>query len=1363
MSGLATDLLRGVGAALSDLERAVRDVAGWRDLLSELGWDPVPLPPSIAAIATPAGEVVAAIAALERGVTPASIDRARTAVVAVVDAIDGLSSLDLGATGLGADLAAATFDHLVIAWLAREHPLLYAGLIVAGLIEVHYLHEPARRGFHRRRLRWDNLGRVLDRPAAAWTVAFGWGGDAFDAESWTEAIADLIGATGIDTAVEILPAEVAAQLTAAGAAPATTIGCTVRLLDAVTPTGSTEVGGRIVAVTSAGVGGIALVPIVRGAASTAIALRQGLELDVSAGAAADGGGVVVIRADGVASAAAMAGLSGGVRIALRWTFGPQPLATIDGTRGLWASGTELGATIAATSNGLDVGLELGLIDGRVRTSAADGDGFVAAVVPDVDAAVTATLGWSNRSGLHFRGSGGLELDVPVGRQIGPARIDDVRLVLAGRGDGVGIRAGVAASIALGPVTASIAGLGIDIVVERGTPPRLLGAFDVRAAPAWPSSIGLAIDSPAVSGSGFLEIDEAAHRYAGAVEIRFFNSLELSAIGIVDTVLPDGSKGFSLLFLIDTIFPRPIFLGYNFYLEGVGGMLGLHRSIDLDRLRNDLRNGAAQNILFPRDVAANMTAIISQLEGIFPPKRDQFIIGPMARITWSVPPLIVIDLGLIIEFNNPMRVAVLGLMRAAVPDQDDPIVDIKVAFLGAIDFQLGLLSFDASIYDSYIGRGDFRFSFEGDIAVRLSWGQKKDALSSIGGFHPAYTAPAYLRVPKLRRITLSLLKDNPRLRLTSYFAVTTNTVQFGAELDFYFGVSGLSVVGDFGFDVLFQFDPFRFIASVKARVAVRSGSTDLFSLSLTFDLQGTTPWTAKGDAKFSILFFSFTVHFEKTWGERIDISAPAIAILPAVLDEFRRDVNWKATLSDTATQLVQLFPPAEVSGALLVDAAGVLEISQTLVPLGAELKRFNNARPSDISSVNVFELRISGSAVPRAELGDVSEEFAPQAFRDLSDKDKLAAASYEPMKGGVAAAGGKALATDYVIGRPITYENIVDDGTPNVPPTRKKAAGTAPLFTSLVRGGAVGASPLSRRVAVRRQRNSVRNVSAKEETFSVVSTADLTAVDAASRGLSRSQAQDRIAKLVAAGRAAADIDMIPGLSGEVRKAMAASIAQYTFIPWLRQGLASKIPDADTLGGGNGAVLRRASLPVDLTLQSTPITGNPSASPAISKSIQLLGPGDIRGIRPEAIVRVHPRNGTKAFETGALAYVDFYEEDFPWRYTPARAATPTEPADRRFKLRPWIALLVLADDESTNAVQRPNLPPSIKLVAGKSQCGIAAANRDVGLGARADQLARREPHRGRRRDPCRSGQRDRAPHLASPSPRRPRLPRLSGSGL
>jgi hypothetical protein len=161
-----------------------------------------------------------------------------------------------------------------------------------------------------------------------------------------------------------------------------------------------------------------------------------------------------------------------------------------------------------------------------------------------------------------------------------------------------------------------------------------------------------------------------------------------------------------------------------------------------------------------------------------------------------------------------------------------------------------------------------------------------------------------------------------------------------------------------------------------------------------------------------------------------------------------------------------------------------------------------------------------------------------------------------------------------------------------------------------------------------------------------------------------------------------------------------IAQYTFLPWARRGIGSNIPDADTLGAGDGPALLRAALTVELTLTSTPLGGAPVDSPAIAKVLQLLGPGDIRGVRPEAIVREHPRSGTTAFEAVSLAYLDFYEEDFPWRYTPARAAAPGEPADHRFKLRPWIALWVLADDEFAAGGARTNLPPSIALVAAKA---------------------------------------------------------------
>jgi len=165
-----------------------------------------------------------------------------------------------------------------------------------------------------------------------------------------------------------------------------------------------------------------------------------------------------------------------------------------------------------------------------------------------------------------------------------------------------------------------------------------------------------------------------------------------------------------------------------------------------------------------------------------------------------------------------------------------------------------------------------------------------------------------------------------------------------------------------------------------------------------------------------------------------------------------------------------------------------------------------------------------------------------------------------------------------------------------------------------------------------------------------------------------------------------------------------VAQYTFLPWLRRGVATGIDEADTLGAGDGAATVRATLPVELVLRSQPLAGAPSDAPAIHKTIELVGPGDIRGIRREAVVRAHPRDGTRAFEAISLAYLDFYEEDFPWRYTPARAARAGEPADRRFKLRPWIALWVLADDEFTRAVPRPDLPSSIALVAAKANAAL-----------------------------------------------------------
>jgi len=131
-------------------------------------------------------------------------------------------------------------------------------------------------------------------------------------------------------------------------------------------------------------------------------------------------------------------------------------------------------------------------------------------------------------------------------------------------------------------------------------------------------------------------------------------------------------------------------------------------------------------------------------------------------------------------------------------------------------------------------------------------------------------------------------------------------------------------------------------------------------------------------------------------------------------------------------------------------------------------------------------------------------------------------------------------------------------------------------------------------------------------------------------------------------------------------MSHTLGTYSFLPFLRNGVAGLIssPDAPT------AVALRASLHVELTL--TGIGGNPSLSPKpFPRDVELYGPGDVVGIDRRGIVRMEPRHWGTNVEPNYLAHIEFYDEDFPWRYTPAVASGE--------RLRPWITLVVLAEGE------------------------------------------------------------------------------------
>jgi hypothetical protein len=1098
-------------------------------LLSELGLDdPSRLPPDapfLQALAAAALAIEALVPRVDALAEAASDDgdavQILEAAAALASAIrDVLTAVDAVATDLSrlaaanglagevsslvAELTRRVVERQIVCYLQDNHPIWRALLRFFGVVEEGYVEfgpAAAPQVLPYRRLHLDRAGSLVTDPLSLLEAEYGWGTDQLRSDVFFRRLSQLLIALELPGFIEL-----------------DANGDEIDALDLfrayVSPRRDLHPAGISLEVVDATAG--VAVPLIEISPSWSLQLVLDGPFD-------EGLAVLLVPPAQVSFVAPAATNPASARFELVGAspnegellplFGLAGAARVDAAK----VAVSVGATFAPT--GAEIALSADITGARAVLGGGDGDGFLAQILPRDGLAASFEFGldWTSAGGLRLRGGVGLEVDLPVHVALGPLTVDRMQLLVRAGTEELGATIAASVAVGIGPLRAAVDGLGLTARL-RFVPRGNLGVADLAIELQPPTGIGLSIDTSSVTLAGYLRIDPARGRYVGAVEVSLFKKLDLVAVGVLTTRMPDGSPGFSLIAVLSVGLPSPIPLGYNFYLTRIGGLLGLNRSVDLDALRRGLTTGAAENVLYPTDILARIDAIVTDLDTLFPQTRGQFVVGPTVEIVWNTPPLFKVKLGVLVEIGTPTRVAIVGAARVALPSEDEPLLDLKVAFLGTIDFDAGLLSFDASIYDSYIGRGGFKFSFEGDIAVRLSWGKQKDFLASVGGFHPAYTAPAYLRVPKLKRISLSLLKDNPRLKLTSYLALTTNTIQFGAELDFYFHVSHFSIVGDFGFDVLFQWSPFRFDAAVRAHLAVRAGDSDLLSLRLAFQLQGTTPWHAKGEASFGILFWTISVHFDKTWGEQVDLSLPSVAVLPAALDEFRRDLNWKAALSATATQLVQLFPTT----GLVIDAAGILEISQALVPLGAQLSLFNNAAPSDISALDVHTLRIAGTLVTPH---DVPGEFAPAAFRELSDQDKLAAASYETMKSGVAAAGADTLVADYLLGRPVTYERIVDDGTP-APPARSQAPASLATFTRLVRGGAVGSSPLSKKAAVDRQRNSVRDVALSDERFTVVTTSDLRAVDAGSHALSRSQAQARLGSLLASGHRADDLDIIP---------------------------------------------------------------------------------------------------------------------------------------------------------------------------------------------------------------------------------------------
>lgn len=665
---------------------------------------------------------------------------------------------------------------------------------------------------------------------------------------------------------------------------------------------------------------------------------------------------------------------------------------------------KFGVALAAARQEFEIDIDIS--NSALIFQASEGDGFLRDVLPPggIRADFDTGLTWSRTRGLRLRGAVGMAFDIPLNIDLlGILFIDRLSVFMkanaGGASPGVQAGLGVTVEIAIGPVHAAIERMGLRADLTFPPSGSNLGVADLDVAFLPPRGVGLSIDAGPVSGGGYLFFDPDEALYAGAVQLSM-KALSFNAVGVVTTRLPDGGDGFSMLLIITAEFP-PIQLGFGFSLIGIGGLAGIHRDMDPDALGHCLREGRLGSILFPRDVVANVRRIVDDIRTVFPPQRDRHVFGPMVKIGWGANALLEMDVAVLIALPSPILIAILGRMRAALPTRDDPVVDLRLEVLGLIDLGRGRITVEARLVDSRIAA----FAVTGGMAMLISWGATKAFVLSVGGFNPRFLPPPDFHAPARLGIALSS-GENPTFTLTSYFALTSNAVQFGAGADFRLAVETMlgvfSVEAYAQFDVLLIFDPPFFAADLRAGIAIKRNGAVLFLARLEASLLGPEPWRINGFVEVQLLV-PLHIPFSATLGEPAaetpPASLPRSALQARLAEEILRAENWAALPQAQAEAVVSLRRVEPLPGTVLVHPLGGLGFRQRLLPLNKALRRFGTAQVSDPGGFAIGGLRLGGAAVAARP---VEDDFAPGEFESLSDDEKLTRPAFESLPAGVEA-------------------------------------------------------------------------------------------------------------------------------------------------------------------------------------------------------------------------------------------------------------------------------------------------------------------------------------------------------------------------
>jgi hypothetical protein len=1099
------DVLGAIAEALTPLSEALKSTEELAVLLGELGWtlDPAapasPVKQSFGPV--PVGLDNVAKAAKRLAELPPNADAVAVASAigdlggAVATVAQDLRTLGppsgtppppLGDSAFWSSLPGDLLDLLLVRYLERRQPRLFGLLRLAGIASEDVQAAVGNRGaFSRRQIHWDRIVTLASNPPKLMTDAYGWG-LVFDHTRFVIALADVL--RSFDSPVDLSQAVPALldeywtptaparkeimQLRAPLHREIVDNGTDVDLLSVsliVMPIPPLAAAGTSTSAPT----GLTLVPAVTGQAAREIEVTESVRLALSGGFESAAALRLEIRPVSTAVATTLTGrLDAEAQLIAEPTQPWVLLGTRDSTR-LELAKAHLALAAHGTPPDLEVGIEAAADTAALVIDFGEGDGFLQKLLggKPLRFEFAAGLAWSDRSGFRFLGQATLEVTLAVHLSVlGVIEVQSVFVAL-GADPGAGratLTLAVSGKLQIGPVRATLDRVGMRAELadrSKGGARGNLGDADVGFAFRPPNGAGLSLDTPAVKGGGALLFDEPKGLYAGLLRLEIKGGIGVTAIGLITTKLPDGSRGFSLLVVIAAEFPS-FQLGFGFTLNGIGGLLGANREMRVDALRAGVRNRVLDSFLFPPNPVKNASKVIADLQAVFPVSPGRFVIGLMARIGWGTPTIISVDLGLIIELPAPIRIAILGRLSLQLP-QGKAVVQLKMDVLGILDFDRREASIDATLYDSRVAA----FTVSGDMAVRLSFGASPAFAMSAGGFNQRYTPPPDF--PELARMSIALATgDNPRLTLQAYFAKTPATVQFGARLDVYaaldLGFIGLfEASGYLSFDALVQPFPPMFIIDIAGGLVLRRNGRILFGIEVWLTLSGPTPWRACGEATIHFLG-KHTIPFDVTVGSEAVLPAlPPVDPLGDLLNALGTARNWTGLLPAGGSGPVTV-RPLDPGVASVVHPFGNLTVRQEAVPLGLDVSRYQTVDLVDSARFEIDSIAFGPSSAPQTVApGDPTRTyFATGEYVTRSGEENLSLPAFESFRCGHTAIGFAPGSVLVKHGPAVTrpdedYDTaIIDQAEPQPKPNAADTYQARPeVLDALVSASAAGRSPL----------------------------------------------------------------------------------------------------------------------------------------------------------------------------------------------------------------------------------------------------------------------------------------------------------------